>query len=219
MMSGRCLSALGWLAMSAADDRAWRGMRWHRRVSRHGADAVAGTVRRADDDRVEFVTSTSTTTSSTTTLPPTTTSTTTTTTSTTSTTTTSTTSTTIPAPTTIRCSFAADALFEPGEAALTGDAIAELDRIVAGTSDIRRVTVEGHTDHRGSDAENEALSQARADVTAAALVDAGIDDELISAVGLGEREAAQGAPSDSEMAADRRVDVIIEADVPIATTC
>jgi outer membrane protein OmpA-like peptidoglycan-associated protein len=171
-----------------------------------------------DDDRVEFVTSTSMTT--TTTLPPTTMSTTTTSTTTTSTTTTSTTTTTtIPAPTTIRCSFAADALFEPGEAALTAAAIDELERIVAETSDIRRVTVEGHTDHRGTDAENLALSQARADVTAAALVDAGIDEELISAAGLGESQAAQGDPSDSEMAADRRVDVVIEADVPIATTC
>ena len=79
--------------------------------------------------------------------------------------------------------------------------------------------VEGHTDHRGTEAENLALSQARADVTAAALVDAGIDGELISAVGLGESQAAQDDPSDSEMAADRRVDVVIEADVPIATTC
>ncbi len=85
--------------------------------------------------------------------------------------------------------------------------------------DIKRVTVEGHTDHRGGDAENEALSQARADVTAAALVDAGIDEALISAVGLGESQAVQGTPSDSAMATDRRVDVIIEADVPIATTC
>ena len=122
-------------------------------------------------------------------------------------------------PTTIRCSFAADALFEPGEAALTPAAIDELERIVAETSDISRVTVEGHTDHRGSDSENLALSQARADVTAAALVAAGIDDGIISAVGRGESEAAQGDPSESEMAADRRVDVVIEADVPIATTC
>ena len=56
-------------------------------------------------------------------------------------------------------------------------------------------------------------------MTAAALVDAGIDEQLISAAGLGESQAAEGDPSDSEMAADRRVDVVIEADVPIATTC
>ena len=171
------------------------------------------------DDHVEFITSTST--STTTTVRPTTTTSTTTTSSTTSTTTTSTTTTTTttPVPTTIRCSFAADALFEPGEAALTPAAIDELERIVAETSDISRVTVEGHTDHRGSDSENLDLSQARADVTAAALVAAGIDDGIISAVGRGESEAAQGDPSESEMAADRRVDVVIEADVPIATTC
>ena len=217
-MSRRRRSLCGWLTMSAVAIGLGAGC--------GGTGETAGTEPQpseerpaGDDDRVDFVTSTSSTTS-TTTLPPTTTSTTSsTTTSTTSTSTTTTTSTTIPAPTTIRCSFAADALFEPGEAALTPAAVDELERIVAETRDIKRVTVEGHTDHRNGDAENEALSQARADVTAAALVDAGIDEALIAAVGLGESQAAQGTPSDSAMATDRRVDVIIEADVPIATTC
>lgn len=177
-----------------------------------------------DGDSVQFVTTptTTTTTTTTTTLAPTTT--TTTTTSTTSTTTststsTSTSTTTVPPPTTIRCSFAADALFEPGEAVLTDAAIADIRRVVSGVTDVRSVRVEGHTDHRGTDAENQALSQVRADAAAAALVGAGIDAASITAVGLGEAEANQGTPTDDEMAADRRVDVVVDAEVPITTTC
>jgi len=110
-------------------------------------------------------------------------------------------------------------VFEPGEAVLTDAAIVDIGRLVSGVSDVRGVRVEGHTDHRGTDAENLALSQARADAAATALVDVGIDDALITAVGLGETEATQGTSTDDEMAADRRVDVVIDAEVPITTTC
>jgi OOP family OmpA-OmpF porin len=122
----------------------------------------------------------------------------------------------------IRCSFAADALFAPGNSVLTDEALTgfeDLASVVAGIADVRTVRVEGHTDHRGSDDENLALSQARADAAAAALVDAGIDEALITAVGVGEAEAHQEAPTDADMTGDRRVDVVVEAEVPITTTC
>ncbi|MGH9136553.1 MAG: OmpA family protein [Acidimicrobiales bacterium] len=162
-----------------------------------------GTERSDGDDLVQFVTTPSTTTSTTTTTEP---------------PTTTTTSTTTPPPTTIRCSLAADALFEPGEAVLNAAAIDELERLVGDVSEVRSVTVEGHTDHRGTDEENLALSQARADAAAAALVAAGIDEQLITAIGLGESQARTRDPSADQMAADRRVDIVIEADVPISTT-
>jgi outer membrane protein OmpA-like peptidoglycan-associated protein len=190
-----------------------------------GSGAPFGEEQR-DGDGVEFVTTSSTTSTTTTstTLPPTTTSSTTTSTTSTSTTSTSTststsTTTTVPPPTTMQCSFAADALFQPGEAVLTDQAIADLGLIVAGITDVRSVRVEGHTDHRGTDDENLALSQARADAAAAALVDAGVDQSLITAVGVGETDAHQDDPTDEEMAADRRVDVIVDAEVPITTSC
>jgi outer membrane protein OmpA-like peptidoglycan-associated protein len=199
-------------------------------VAGNGGDSDRGATPLAeqdtDDDGIRFVTSTTTTT--TTTLPPTTTSTTTTTTTTTttststtstSTTSTTTSTTTVPPPTTMRCSLAADALFEPGEAVLTDQAVGDLGVVVSGIAEIRSVRVEGHTDHRGSDGENLSLSQARADAAAEALVAAGVDEALITAVGLGESQAEQGNPSDEAMAADRRVDVVVDAEVPITATC
>ena len=102
---------------------------------------------------------------------------------------------------------------------LTEQATLDLGAVMAEFDDVRSVRVEGHTDHRGSTAENLALSQARADAAAVALIDAGIDEADISAVGLGETEAHQETPTDDEMAGDRRVDVVIDADVPITTTC
>ncbi len=125
----------------------------------------------------------------------------------------------MPPPTTIRCSFAADALFEPGEAVLTAQAVTDLGRVVSGITDIRGVRVEGHTDHRGTDDENLVLSQARADAAAEALIASGVHRSLITSIGLGESEAHQGTPTDAEMAADRRVDVVVDADVPITTSC
>lgn len=198
------------------------------------AEAAPFTAAPTGDDRVRFVTTTSTTTTTTvppttttttpptTTIPPTTTSTTTTTTSTTTTTipptTTSTTSTTLP-PTMISCSLAADALFAPGSAELAEEARTDLVTFVGSIEAVRSVTITGHTDHRGTDADNLALSQARADAAAAALIDAGIDAALIDAVGEGERAAKQGSPTDEEMAADRRVDIVIDAEVVITASC
>lgn len=183
-----------------------------------------------EGDGVVFVTNAPTTTTSTTTTlaptttrPPTTTHPPTTTTSTTSTTTTSTT-TTVPPPTSVRCSFAADALFDPGQAVLHDQAVADLALLAGDVGvDVRSVRVEGRTDHRGSEADNLILSEDRAAAAAEALVAAGIDADLVTTEGLGEREALQPAadhePTDDEMAADRRVDVLIDADVPISASC
>ncbi|WP_117000099.1 OmpA family protein [Desertimonas flava] len=184
-----------------------------------------------DDDRegdgVVFVTNAPTTTSTTTTRPPTTT----TVASTTrppTTTVAPTTSTSVPPPTSVRCSFAADALFDPGDAVLHDEAVADLARLaaeVAGDDDhsVRTVRVEGRTDHRGSDDDNLALSEDRAAAAAEALVAAGIDPDLVTTEGLGETEALQPTadhePTEDEMAGDRRVDVVIDADVPITASC
>lgn len=166
-------------------------------------------------------TTTSTTTSTTTTVPTTTSSTTTTPTTTTPTTTTSTTT---PPPTTVRCSFAADASFAAGSADVEPGVADELDDLISAVgTNVDRVIVEGYTDHRGDADVNQRLSEDRAEAIAALLIDAGVDPSTIEVIGHGETAATQpngnGTPDAATMAADRRVDVSFEADVPVSVTC
>ncbi len=63
------------------------------------------------------------------------------------------------------------------------DAAAELLSAVDPTT---RIEVQGYTDVRGDDAANLELSQARADAVRDYLVGAGVDDNILSAVGYGE---------------------------------
>ena len=128
-------------------------------------------------------------------------------------------------PTTVRCSFSADALFEPGAAVLTDDAVAELGALASTVgADVQEVIVEGHTDHRGRDDDNQALSEARA----AAAADRagrrrrrrGADHRRSAGASpTPTRPDGSTAPTDAEMAADRRVDIVIDADVPITADC
>ena len=128
----------------------------------------------------------------------------------------------------MRCSYDADALFAPGQAVLTDAATEELARLAAAVTaeagaDVRAVRVEGYTDHRGSEADNLALSRSRAAAAAAVLAAAGIDQDAITVVGLGETAAHQptdgDAPTDAEMAADRRVVIVVDAEIPITSPC
>ena len=71
------------------------------------------------------------------------------------------------------------------------------------------MTVEGHTDSRGSEATNMALSIARAEAAANWLIAAGIQPERIFAVGLGESSPIADNTTAAGRAKNRRVEFIL----------
>lgn len=81
-----------------------------------------------------------------------------------------------------------DVLFDFNSADLKPGAEEELERIMATLNEYpeTRIRVEGHTDLRGSEAYNQALSERRAEAVKDALVRRGIDHTRIEAVGYGE---------------------------------
>jgi len=71
------------------------------------------------------------------------------------------------------------------------------------------VQVTGHTDTVGSDADNDALSQKRAEQILNLLASKGFDRSIMSAVGRGERELKQPTADNVSNPANRRVEVIV----------
>jgi outer membrane protein OmpA-like peptidoglycan-associated protein len=72
-----------------------------------------------------------------------------------------------------------------------------------------QVEVTGHTDTVGSEADNDRLSQQRAEEVLTWLAGQGFDRSLMSAVGRGERELKEPTVDNFSSAANRRVEVIV----------
>jgi len=109
-----------------------------------------------------------------------------------------------------------DFLFEFDEYALTVDARETLSEVIAlyNEYDGTEVSIEGHTDSKGSDTYNQTLSEQRADVVYQWFLDNGIDNEMITARGFGEtRPIADNEVNDLDnpagRALNRRVDIHI----------
>ncbi len=74
----------------------------------------------------------------------------------------------------------------------------------------RKLTVEGHTDSRGSSSYNQDLSQQRADAVRSYLISRGYPSDLIQAQGIGkDRPVADNASAEGR-ANNRRVEIIVE---------
>ena len=71
------------------------------------------------------------------------------------------------------------------------------------------VQVTGHTDTVGSDADNDVLSQKRAEEILNVLVAKGFDRSIMSAVGRGERELKEATADNVGNPVNRRVEVIV----------
>ena len=104
-----------------------------------------------------------------------------------------------------------DVLFEYGQAALRVEALANLNQLVSFVEDYpeRTVSIEGHTDSRGSEDYNLRLSQARAESVRVALVERGVAGNRIQAIGLGEEFPMASNESDFGRQQNRRVEIVI----------
>jgi len=107
-----------------------------------------------------------------------------------------------------RAALTAPIYFEFDQAELSYDARATLDAkvpVLVANPGIR-IRVSAHTDSRGSDEYNLALSQRRASATKAYLVQQGVEDGRIEIVGMGEEQPAVGGENEGAWAQNRRAE-------------
>lgn len=112
-----------------------------------------------------------------------------------------------PAPETITLS--GDALFDFDKSNLRPDAVEALDNIVKkykGAS-LQSMSIVGHTDSKGSDAYNQALSERRAASVREYLAAQGLDGSKISTSGRGESEPAATNDTAEGRQQNRRVSI------------
>ena len=105
-----------------------------------------------------------------------------------------------------------DVLFSSGRSDLKPGGVANLDRLASflGQAQDRSVRIEGHTDNRGGQSLNQALSQKRADSVAMYLTGRGIAGNRITAVGEGYASPIADNRTEAGRQANRRVEVIIQ---------
>lgn len=77
------------------------------------------------------------------------------------------------------------------------------------TSKERSITIEGHTDSRGTDAANVSLSQRRADAVRSYLVSRGYEPDRIRARGMGRAQPIASNDSAEGRANNRRVEIVL----------
>jgi outer membrane protein OmpA-like peptidoglycan-associated protein len=102
--------------------------------------------------------------------------------------------------------------FDTGKATITKDSFTILSQVAAlleGHPDIARVTVDGHTDNRGGDAPNKALSEKRALAVVLWLTEHGVDARRLEARGFGMRRPIAANVTSMGRAKNRRVEFLI----------
>jgi outer membrane protein OmpA-like peptidoglycan-associated protein len=104
------------------------------------------------------------------------------------------------------------ATFRVGSAELSQDAMSLLDEAVEILADNTAtvLTVEGHTDDVGSDEDNLALSEARAQAVVDYLVAGGIDAARLTAIGYGESRPIADNDTAEGRSENRRIQFVVE---------
>lgn len=105
-------------------------------------------------------------------------------------------------------------LFTSGESTLLPGAQAKLDQVAQALTSVRErpMVVEGHTDSQGSDADNLALSDRRADAVRDYLVQRGCDPNLTTSQGVGEARPVADNETAEGRANNRRVEIVVQRD-------
>src|SRR5690606_17757762 len=103
-----------------------------------------------------------------------------------------------------------DVLFDTAQATLKPGAYPTIERVaeVLKAEPDRRVTIEGHTDSRGSDEYNQQLSERRAAAVEAALVERGVSRDQIISIGKGETFPIASNDDAGGRQQNRRVELI-----------
>ena len=108
-------------------------------------------------------------------------------------------------------------LFETDSAVLTDEAVTQLTQIgdILAKYAEDRITIEGHTDSRGTRPYNEALSLRRAEAVSRVLRGRGVEERQMVVLGQGETQPVAPNATPDGRTANRRVELHI--DVPEAT--
>jgi len=110
-------------------------------------------------------------------------------------------------------------LFRSAESTLLPQAQAKLDQVAKSLLTIRttrNLIVEGHTDSQGSDADNQSLSQRRADAVRDYLVLRGYPANMIQSRGRSEGSPIADNASAEGRANNRRVEIVIEREQQVS---
>jgi OOP family OmpA-OmpF porin len=100
-------------------------------------------------------------------------------------------------------------MFEYNKAAIKVDSnqlLNDVATVLTKYPTIQKIRIEGHTDSDGKDKYNKKLSQKRADSVKEFLVQAGIDESRMEAVGYGEEKPIASNDTDEGKEANRRVE-------------
>lgn len=111
----------------------------------------------------------------------------------------------------IKIDLSADVLFDFDKADLKPAAESKLNPLltVVNSKPGSRIAIEGHTDLRGGDAYNQALSQRRAESVRTWLVAHGVAASRISATGAGKSRPVRTGTTEADHQANRRVEIRI----------
>jgi outer membrane protein OmpA-like peptidoglycan-associated protein len=111
-----------------------------------------------------------------------------------------------------------DILFDVDSAVLKPEAVEQLTKVgdvLAKYSD-DRVRIEGHTDSQGTTKHNEELSVRRANAVKTVLVGRGVQEQQITALGMGESKPVADNATKDGRAKNRRVELHIDVPNPSA---
>jgi OOP family OmpA-OmpF porin len=115
----------------------------------------------------------------------------------------------VPAPTSEKVSFAADAFFDFDKSVLKAEGKAKLDDVAAKLASVNLevIIAVGHTDSVGTDAYNQKLSIRRAEAVKAYLVSKKIEASRVYTEGKGEKQPVADNKSAEGRAKNRRVEI------------